>query len=49
VEVEKRKLEVLIKKFADDTKGAKVIKDDKDRDELHKHWTSFAIGQTSGA
>jgi hypothetical protein len=36
VEVEKRKLEVLIKKFADDTKGAKVIKDDKDRDELQQ-------------
>jgi hypothetical protein len=33
-EIERRKLEVLVKKFADDTKGAKVIRSPEDRDKM---------------
>jgi hypothetical protein len=33
-EIERRKLDVLVKKFADDTKGAKVIRSPEDRDKM---------------
>lgn len=36
VEVERRRLEVLILKFADDTKGAKTIKGPEDRSKLQE-------------
>ncbi len=33
-EIERRKVDVLVKKFADDTKGAKVIRSPEDRDKM---------------
>jgi hypothetical protein len=35
-EIEKRRLDVLIKKFADDTKGAKVIQGQEDSNKLQE-------------
>jgi hypothetical protein len=35
-EIERRKLEVLIKKFADDTKGAKIIQKQEDNHKLQE-------------
>jgi ribonuclease P/MRP protein subunit RPP40 len=49
VEVTRRLLEVLILKFADDTKGAKVIESVADRDKLQEAWTAYAPGQKNGA
>jgi ribonuclease P/MRP protein subunit RPP40 len=35
-EIERRRLDVLVKKFADDTKGAKVIRGPEDRDKMQE-------------
>lgn len=48
VEVERRRLEVLILKFADDTKGAKTIKGLKTEPNSRKHWTACVNGRRSG-
>ena len=47
-EIERRKLEVLIKKFADDTKGAKIIQKLKTATSCRKPWTAYVNGRTNG-
>ncbi len=48
-EIEWRKLEVLVKKFADDTKGAKIIRSPEDRDKMQTARTAYVTGQRPGA
>jgi hypothetical protein len=49
VEIKRRNLDVLIFKFTDDTKGAKVIESVMDKEKMQEALTAFAIGQISGA
>ena len=48
VEVKKRLLEVLIRKFADDTRQPKSLVDQKTGTNSKKLWTASATGRTSG-
>ncbi len=48
VEVKRRLLEVLIRKFADDTKAAKVISGPEDRDRLQDSGLPLRLGGQVG-
>jgi hypothetical protein len=49
VEIVRRMLEVLIVKFADDTKGAKSSRAYQTETSCRRPWTAFVTGLTSGA